>query len=112
MVQPYLYIATANRRVWEQMIERDREPKSIDEIFYERANERYETNSAFRALLATVCFECELFGYGACRVCVPTNAPSSTTTPASTSAYLTPARCAARPTSRRPPRVWRRHVLL
>lgn len=75
VVQPYLYIATANRRVWEQMFERDREPKSIDEIFYERANERYEINSAFRELLATVCFECELFGYGACRVCVPTNAP-------------------------------------
>ena len=75
VVQPYLYIATANRRVWEQMIERDREPKSIDEIFYERANERYEMNSAFRELLATLCFECELFGYGACRVCVPTNAP-------------------------------------
>lgn len=74
-VQPYLYIATANRRIWEQMLERDREPKSIDELFYERANERYETNAAFRALLTRVCFECELFGYGACRVCVPTNAP-------------------------------------
>jgi RimJ/RimL family protein N-acetyltransferase len=74
-VQPYLYIATANQKIYQQMLPRDREPKSIDELFYERANERYETNAAFRALLTRVCFECELFGYGACRVCVPTNAP-------------------------------------
>jgi len=74
-VQPYLYIATANLQIWEQMFERDRELKSIDELFFERANERYETNAAFRSLLTRICFECELFGYGSCRVCVPTDVP-------------------------------------
>ena len=74
-VQPHLYVATANLQIWEQMFERDRELKSIDELFFERANERYETNAAFRALLTRICFECELFGYGACRVCVPTDVP-------------------------------------
>ena len=74
-VQPYLYIATANQNIYQMMLERDREPKTIDELFYERANERYETNAAFRELLTRICFECDLFGYGACRVCVPTNAP-------------------------------------
>ena len=74
-VQPYLYIATANQEVYQLMLERDREPKSIDEVFFERANERFATNAAFRGLLARVCFECELFGYGACRVCVPSDAP-------------------------------------
>ena len=74
-VQPYLYIATANQEVYQRMLERDREPRSIDTVFFERANERYEINAAFRGLLARVCFECELFGYGACRVCVPSNAP-------------------------------------
>jgi hypothetical protein len=57
------------------MLERDREPKSIDEIFYDKANERFETNSAFRKLLTKVCLECDIFGYGDCRVCIPTNAP-------------------------------------
>lgn len=74
-VQPYLYIATANQTVYQNMLERDREPKSIDEIFYDKANERFETNSAFRKLLTKVCLECEIFGYGDCRVCIPTNAP-------------------------------------
>jgi len=72
-VQPYLYIATANPEIYEKMLER--EPQTIDEQFYERAKERYLTNAAFRTLLTRVCFECELFGYGACRVCIPTNAP-------------------------------------
>jgi hypothetical protein len=74
-VQPYLYIATANQTVYQNMLERDREPKSIDEIFYDKANERFETNSAFRKLLTKVCLECDIFGYGDCRVCIPTNAP-------------------------------------
>jgi hypothetical protein len=74
-VRPYLYIGTANRAVYEGMIEKDREPKTIDEVFFDRANAKYETNAAFRALLAEVCMECEIFGYGTCRSCVPTNAP-------------------------------------
>ena len=74
-VQPYLYIAIANQTIYQQMLPQDREQKSIDEIFAERANERYETISAFRSLLTNICLECELFKYGNCRVCVPTNAP-------------------------------------
>jgi hypothetical protein len=74
-VQPYLYVATANRAIWEQMLEKNREARTIDEVFHDRAYERYETNSAFRQLLAETCLECELFGYGNCRVCVPTGAP-------------------------------------
>ncbi len=74
-VQPYLYIAIANRRIWELMTERDRETKSIDEQFHERALARYELNKAFRQLLVEVSLECAVFGYGPCRVCVPTDAP-------------------------------------
>ena len=75
VVQPYLYVAVANRAIWEQMLERDREARTIDEDFFERALGRYKTNSAFRQVLAESCLECELFGYGSCRVCVPTDAP-------------------------------------
>jgi hypothetical protein len=75
-VQPYLYVAVANREVWELMPANEREPATIDEVFLRRADERFETNRAFRDLLAEVCLECELFGYAAgCRVCAPTNAP-------------------------------------
>ena len=74
-VQPYLYIAVANKTIYDQLPVRGRELKTIDEIFYDRANERYKTIFAFRQLLTEVCLECELFGYGSCRVCVPTDAP-------------------------------------
>ncbi|MFA6165807.1 MAG: hypothetical protein WC700_04265 [Gemmatimonadaceae bacterium] len=74
-VQPYLYVAVANRRVYEQMRPEDREPKTTDEQFLERAADKYATNMAFRDLLAEVCLECSVFGYGNCRICVPTGAP-------------------------------------
>ena len=74
-VQPYLYIAMPNRQIYENMLERDRELKTIDEVFFERALDRYLTNAAFRQLLAEISLECEIFGYGACRVCVPNGAP-------------------------------------
>jgi hypothetical protein len=74
-VQPYLYVAAPNPEIYQQILERDREPKTIDEIFLERANERYKINTAFRELLTRVCYECELYGYGSCRSCAPTNAP-------------------------------------
>jgi hypothetical protein len=74
-VQPYVYIATANRRMWELMRPEDREPKTIDQMFYERALDRYETIVDFRQLLAESAIECELFSYGNCRTCVPTGAP-------------------------------------
>jgi hypothetical protein len=86
-VQPYIYVAVANRGIWDAMPRAAREPASIDEVFYERATRRYELNKAFRTVLAEACLECDLFGYAhttsntgaassqafACRVCVPTN---------------------------------------
>ena len=75
VVQPYLYVAVANQKIWDDMPARDREPHSIDEIFYDRAADRYTVNAAFRQLLAEVSLECGLFGYGGCRTCVPTDAP-------------------------------------
>lgn len=74
-VQPVVFLATANQRMWGLMKEADREAQTIDEVFYERAGGRYSLNLEFRRLLAEVSLECELFGYGACRVCVPTNTP-------------------------------------
>ena len=79
-VQPYLYIATANPKIWDAMPAATREPATIDEQFYARATERYKLNCAFREVLAEACLECDLFGYTsastfACRACVPTNAP-------------------------------------
>ena len=87
-VQPYLYIATANPKIWNAMPAAAREPATIDEQFHARATERYKLNCAFREVLAEACFECDLFGYAAasadaaapanafaCRACVPTNAP-------------------------------------
>ena len=72
-VQPYLYIAKANSEIWELMLPKDRELKSIDEKFHERALEKYKLNSEFRKLLSEVSIECELFGYENCRICAPTN---------------------------------------
>jgi hypothetical protein len=74
-VQPYLYLAVANRRMWELMMERDREPLSIDERFHARALRTFALISDFRRLLAEVSLECSLFGFGACRSCAPTGAP-------------------------------------
>ena len=37
---------------------RDRETRTIDEVFHDRALERYQTNNAFRQLCAEVCLEC------------------------------------------------------
>jgi hypothetical protein len=75
VVQPYLYVAAANREVRDLIPERDREPATIDEIFHERAERMWQINQAFRDVLAEVCLECDAFGYGRCRVCAPTNAP-------------------------------------
>jgi len=74
-VQPYLYLATANREIYDQMPPRNREESTIDEMFHTRALDQYEINSDFRKLLAETCLECSLNGYGNCRVCVPTGAP-------------------------------------
>jgi len=75
VVQPYLYVAAANREIWDGMIPTDREKETIDEQFFRRAAEQYEINNAFREVLGEVCLECDAFGYGNCRTCVPTDAP-------------------------------------
>ena len=72
-VQPYLYISTANKEIWDLMLERDREPQSIDEMFNTRALEKHKLNLEFRKLLSEVSIECQIFGYEHCRVCAPTN---------------------------------------
>jgi hypothetical protein len=74
-VQPYLYIGVANKKIWELIPERNREVKTIDEQFHERALSRYKINKAFRQLLVEVSLECAVFGYGPCRMCIPTDAP-------------------------------------
>ena len=74
-VQPVIYLAEANKGMWGLMPEAAREDQTIDETFYRRALARYGLNLDFRRLLAEVSIECGLFGYGACRVCVPTDAP-------------------------------------
>jgi len=74
-VQPYLYISTANKEIWELMSKKDREEQSIDEMFHKRALEKHKLNTEFRTLLTEVSIECQLFGYKNCRVCAPTNQP-------------------------------------
>jgi len=74
-LQPYLYVAAANQAVWGQMPPQEREARSIDEIFMDRAAEKFEINEAFRELLAEVSLEAEIFGYSSCRTCVPTGVP-------------------------------------
>ena len=71
-VQPFLYIGVANSKVKEGTPEKNREAKTIDEMFHERAQERYELILDFRRLLRSVSLECSLFGYQNCRMCVPT----------------------------------------
>jgi hypothetical protein len=74
-VQPYVYVSVANSKVYSTIPPKERELKTIDETFFERANKKYATNLAFRQMLSEVCLECELFNYGNCRMCIPTNAP-------------------------------------
>ena len=74
-VQPYLYIAEENQKMWDQTPEESREAKTIDNIFFERAASKFKVIREFRNLLSEVCFECEIFNYGSCRTCVPTDEP-------------------------------------
>lgn len=72
-VQPYIYIGVHNKVIYDQMMPENREAISIDNIFFNRANERFEINADFRKLLSEVCLECTLFKYENCRSCAPTN---------------------------------------
>ncbi|MEL0211533.1 MAG: hypothetical protein VW891_13315, partial [Novosphingobium sp.] len=86
-VQPFLYIAVANQKMFEGMRPTEKEKEAppsryrlieeitIDEKFHTRALAKHAINAAFRGLLRDVCLECSINGYGDCRLCVPTDAP-------------------------------------
>jgi superfamily II DNA or RNA helicase len=73
-VASYLYIAAPNAEILANIPPANREAKTIDELFHDRALTKYEINRDFRKLLSEVSLECSLLGYGACRMCVPTDA--------------------------------------
>ena len=71
-VQPYLYLSVANKEIWTQL--KEREPKTIDEVFYERASDKHILNSAFNDLLKDISIECSYFKLrDTCYVCNPSN---------------------------------------
>ena len=70
-VKSYIYLSVPNSKIYDQMIER--EPKTIDEIFYERALKQGNINEQFTKALEGAALECTLFGYGDCRACAATN---------------------------------------
>lgn len=70
-VQPYLYISKPNEKMWSSM--KEKEPKTIDEIFYERAVKQDQINTKFNDLLQEVAIECSYFGNRKCYVCNPSN---------------------------------------
>jgi hypothetical protein len=70
IVQPYLYISIANKKMWESL--KEREPKTIDEIFHERAVEQDIINTKFNDILKDVSIECSYFHTtNNCYVCNP-----------------------------------------
>lgn len=71
-VQPYLYISIANEKMWSSL--KEREPKTIDELFHERAVEQDIINTKFNDLLKDISIECSYFNTTPnCYVCNPTN---------------------------------------
>lgn len=71
-VQPYLYISIANQEIWQHL--KEKEPKTIDEVFHERAVEKDIINTKFRDLLKDVSIECSYFKTReSCYVCNPSN---------------------------------------
>jgi superfamily II DNA or RNA helicase len=70
-VQPYIYISIANKKMYDDM--KEKESKTIDEIFYERALEKYNIITQFFTLLQEVSIECSYFERNNCYVCNPTN---------------------------------------
>lgn len=71
-VQPYLYISIANNKIWSSLT--DRESKTIDEIFHERAVEQDKINTKFNDLLKDISIECSYFKTtNNCYICNPTN---------------------------------------
>lgn len=79
-VQPYLYISIANEKMWSSL--KEREPKTIDEIFHERAVEQDVINTKFNDLLKEVSIECSYFHTTPnCYVCNPSNEKLFTSDP-------------------------------
>jgi len=72
-VQPYIYISTPNKKIYNSMLQENREPQTVDEQFFKKANDKHKINMEFRNLLSTICYECELFKYDGCRTCIPSN---------------------------------------
>lgn len=71
-VQPYLYISIANEKMWSSL--KEHEPKTIDEIFHDRAVEQDIINTKFNNLLKDTSIECSYFGTtNSCYVCNPSN---------------------------------------
>lgn len=74
-VHHFLYISTANAKIWENRPVKGREDHTIDELFHERATQRYSLCLAALCIVKSVSLECNLLNYGNCRECVPTDAP-------------------------------------
>lgn len=71
-VQPYIYLSIANNEIWSKL--KEREPKTIDEMFYDRSVDKEIINSKFRNLLKDVSIECTYFNLReSCYVCNPSN---------------------------------------
>lgn len=71
-VQPYLYISVANEKIWSSL--RERESKTIDEVFHDRAIEQDIINTKFNDLLKDVSIECSYFNTTSnCYICKPSN---------------------------------------
>jgi len=68
-VQPYIYIATANKELQD-----NQEEQTIDETFYENALRKHVINTKFNNLLKEVSIECSYFKLVQnCYVCNPTD---------------------------------------
>lgn len=73
IVQPYMWVSTMNKKVWNLLPATAREELTIDQMFMVEGQRKHELCEQFRALLLQVCFECNLFGYSKCRSCQPNN---------------------------------------
>lgn len=71
-VQPYIYISTANKEIWNKL--KEREERTIDEIFYDTSIEVNKINNKFNKLLQDVSIECDYFKLSdSCYICEPSN---------------------------------------
>jgi hypothetical protein len=87
-VQPYLYLSVANKKMKDSM--KNKESKTIDQIFNERAVEQDKINTKFNDLLKEVSIECSYFGMAKCYVCNPTNERLFTSDPLTDSKIKNP----------------------